>query len=916
VTRVLDVVTACVVGCATVDDVRLGLLGPPTLLVGGRAVDVETRKAIALLAYVVVEGPQRRDTLDALLWPTSDARRARQALRRTLSALRKVLPDGALADGDDVALAVAVGTDLARADELFRGDVLEGLHFRDADPFEHWRRDTAQRIGRRHARLLERWCNLHVAAHEFGAAVEVARRRLALDPLHEPSHQQLMLLHAWQGDRAAAARQFAACTRVLDEELGVAPLPRTVALDRAVRAGTVDPPPARTPSVAPAPAADAATNTRGASEDARHPGARTQAPPPAPLVGRDVQLAEVLDLCRVCTTDGAVAMLVGEAGIGKTRLADEVVAAVEGPLVRVTANRGEASLAYAPVAAALRRGADAIEHLDESVVAEVARLVPDAVDVRPPAAGLDSPAARTRFVGACATALLEPLSRGDGPGLLVVEDLDEADRETRELVAYVTRRLEGRPVLLLVTCREAVRGIEPRLRLDLERLTRDEVAELAAARDARDVADRLHAESEGVPFLVVSYLDARTAGDDGWALPADGRDLVRGRLGRLDEVARQVLAAAAILGAGHGTELLEQVSGRSEDEVVGAVEQLAASGIVAVDDDGDCRLTHDKLRTVVLDDTSPVRRRLLHRRAAVALAASSPPVAAATLAHHLERAGREEEAATAHGEAGRHAARLYANDDAIAHCEAALAMGHPDHVGLLLLLGDLRVRTGDYAGAAQRYTRASAHAADPALVEQRLGALAVRRGHDEVAVAHLRRALDAGPTGELLVRTLAPLAQALSRRGELADAAAVAARAVAAADDVEGGTAAIAHNVAGLVARRRGDLAAARSHLRASLAAAHGPEQRAAALNNLAHVLGEAGELDEALVVAREALSAGLAAGDRHREAALLSNLADLLHAHGRTQEALELQGRAAERFAGVGETPTLTPEIWRLVDW
>jgi DNA-binding SARP family transcriptional activator len=238
--------------------IRLEQLGPPTLLVDGQPVDVETRKALAVLARVVVDGPQRRDTLDALLWPSSDGRRARQALRRTLSAIRKALPDGVLTEGDDVELAEPVHTDLADVDRLVgdkvttrdpamlataaalhRGEFLAGLHFRDADAFEHWRRDTAQQQQRRHVRILERWCHVLVATHDFDTAIDIARQRLALDPLHEPSHQQLMLLYAWQGNRSAAARQYAECIRVLDEELGVAPLPRTAALDRAVRAGTV-----------------------------------------------------------------------------------------------------------------------------------------------------------------------------------------------------------------------------------------------------------------------------------------------------------------------------------------------------------------------------------------------------------------------------------------------------------------------------------------------------------------------------------------------------------------------------------------------------------------------------------------------------------------------------------------------------
>jgi len=905
------------------DTIRLELLGPPTLLVGGLPVDVETRKALAVLARIVVEGPQQRDTLDALLWPESDARRARQALRRTLSAIRKALPDGALDEGDDVALAAPIDTDLADIERLVgsagtagdatmlaaaaglhRGEFLEGLRFRDGDAFEHWRRDTAQQIDRRYVSLLERWCRILVAQHDFDGAIDIARRRLALDPLHEPSHQQLMLLHAWQGNRAEATRQYGQCVRLLDEELGVAPLPKTAALDRAVRAGVVEPPPRTDP--APGVGDHGPATVRPAP----------QPPPNTPFVGRDEQLAALVDQWDRCREGGRTALVVGEAGIGKTRLAEELIAAVAAPVVRLTARRDAAALAYAPVVAALRSATTALRRLDDTTRSEIARLAPDATGMPPPAEGLSSAADRTRFVDACATALLTLLREAEQPGILVVEDLDQADQETRELIVHLTTQLTGHLVLVLITCREAPVGLDVRLRLDLPRLTRGQVGVLAASRDAEAVADRLHDESEGVPFLIVSYLDAHTDGDADWALPVAGRDLVRRRLDQLDEVSRQVLAAGAVLGGPQSTDLLQRVSGRSPDEVVEAVEALTAAGIVTVDGDGLCALTHDKLRTVVLEETSAVRRRLLHSRAADVLLALPETVAAATLAQHLAQAGREREAATAHAEAGRRATRLYANAEAIEHCERALASGHDDQAGLLLLLGDLRMRAGDYAGAEQRYVRASAHAASTAVVEQRLGALALRRGDVEVARQRLELALEAGPTGDLLVRTLAPLAQVLARRGELDAAAELAERAVLAADGLRPTAAAVAHNVAGLVARRRGDRGEARRHLRASLATAERAEHRAAALNNLAQVLGEDGSSEEALVLAHEALEAGRATGDRHREAALLSNLADLLHAAGRTTEAIALQREAAERFAGVGDTPTTSPEIWRLVDW
>jgi DNA-binding SARP family transcriptional activator/tetratricopeptide (TPR) repeat protein len=906
------------------ETVRLDLLGPPVLRVAGEQQAVETRKALGLLAYVVVEGPQDRGALDGLFWPESDAQRARATLRRTLTALRRVLPSGVLADGDEVALAAPIDVDLdeverllgdgratqdpatlAAADALHRGEFLAGLWFRDADPFEHWRRDTAEYLSRRHARLLEGWCGVHVARGEFPEAIEVAGRRLAMDPLHEAAHQQLMLLHAWRGDRAAAARQYATCARVLDEELGVAPLPRTTALDRAIRAGTVEPPPRTAPDPAPAPVRELVE-------------VRSVAPAEVPFVGRGHELGQLGALHRGRTDDGALALVVGEAGIGKTRLVAELAAAVDAPLVRLEARAGEASLAYAPVTAALRTIAPDVRELEGAVRTELARLAPDVAGIPAPSEPLHSPGARTRLLDACATAVTAPLVGGETPGLLVVEDLDQADAETLQLVAYLARRLSGRPILVVVTCREAVDLPHVDLRLDLPRLAVDDIRQLATARGAAEAADRLHRESEGVPFLVVSYLAALTAGATGWELPGGWHELVRSRLERLDEVARQVLAAAAVLGGAPTLDVLGHVSGRAEDELVDAVEALTAAGVLMLGEDGTCRLTHDKLRTVVLDDLSPVRRRLLHRRAADGLARSPIPVPAATLAHHLGEAGQEAEAAAAHARAGTRAAELYANDAAIDHLETALALGHGEAAALLLTLGDLHVRTGQYPTAANRYTRAGSRGAALDVVEERLGALALRRGDDDAAEAHLAAALTADPPTERRVVVLAELAQAQIQRGDLAAAAERAVEAVALADteEVPRAARARAHNVAGLVARRRGQLGDARRHLQASLAVAPGAEQRAAALNNLALVLGEDGELDEALVVARDALEAGRAASDRHREAALLSNLADLLHAAGRTEEALGLQGEAAERFAGVDEAPTTSPEIWRLVDW
>jgi hypothetical protein len=155
------------------------------------------------------------------------------------------------------------------------------------------------------------------------------------------------------------------------------------------------------------------------------------------------------------------------AGIGKSRLATELVEAVDGPVVRIEARAGEASLAYAPVTAALRTIAPHVRGLDDPVRTELARLAPDVAGIPAPAEPLQSPGARTRLLDACAAALTAALTHGDGPALLLVEDLDQADAETQQLIAYLARRLTGRSILVVVTCRETVDLPHLDLRLDL-----------------------------------------------------------------------------------------------------------------------------------------------------------------------------------------------------------------------------------------------------------------------------------------------------------------------------------------------------------------------------------------------------------------------------------------------------------------
>lgn len=232
---------------------RVSLLGAPSIEVGRKRIETDTRKATALLAYLAVsEQPQRRATLAALLWPDSDEAKARGALRRTLSVLRSALGDRwLLADGETIDLdrkdltvdvtefrrAVREGRP-ADAIGLRRGDFLQGFSLRDSPQFDDWQAAEADALRTDFGDALRRLAAAAERDGDVGSAIAHTKRHLALDPFHEPAHRELMRLYARSGDRAAALRQYREAARLLDQELGVAPAAETRALHDAIEAGT------------------------------------------------------------------------------------------------------------------------------------------------------------------------------------------------------------------------------------------------------------------------------------------------------------------------------------------------------------------------------------------------------------------------------------------------------------------------------------------------------------------------------------------------------------------------------------------------------------------------------------------------------------------------------------------------------
>ncbi|MDQ3678539.1 MAG: hypothetical protein M3401_17370, partial [Actinomycetota bacterium] len=229
---------------------EITLLGPPRVTRDGEPVIFETRKAMALLAHLALtQHPRPREALCELLYPGQNPERARGALRRTLSTLRKGIGEEWIdTAGDSIALRRGPGLDLdverfrARAADdasqqhleeavaLFSDGFLDGFWLRDSPEFEDWQLGESGTLERELASALRRLVEQLVARGDVEQAIPRARRWLELDPLHEPAHRELIRLYAWSGDRAAAIEQYRRCVRTLSQELGVAPLEETATL--------------------------------------------------------------------------------------------------------------------------------------------------------------------------------------------------------------------------------------------------------------------------------------------------------------------------------------------------------------------------------------------------------------------------------------------------------------------------------------------------------------------------------------------------------------------------------------------------------------------------------------------------------------------------------------------------------------
>lgn len=393
------------------------------------------------------------------------------------------------------------------------------------------------------------------------------------------------------------------------------------------------------------------------------------------FIGRLPEMATLTDaLARARTGDPAVVLVGGEAGIGKSRIVDEVAdlargrgdLVLEGGCISLGSDEG---LPFAPIAEALR---GLIRHVDRATLAglvdpatrELARLVPELIAGDDAGPSADSPPewAQTRLFEGFLT-LLARLGQRQTV-VLTVEDLHWADRSTRDLIAFVARHLRDERVLVLATFRSdelhrrhplkpwlAEMGRLARVdHLDLGRFDVEEVrAQLAAILDrvaSPRLVDLIAQRSEGNPFFAEELLAADSASGQ-TPLPGRLKDVLLARMGSVSETTRRLLGAASVAGGSIDQELLGTVLQFEEAVTTAALEEAVSSHLIVPAEDEPIvtyAFRHALLGEAVYDDLLASERRRLHAGFAGALDARGVPDGAAgashlaALAHHATAA--------------------------------------------------------------------------------------------------------------------------------------------------------------------------------------------------------------------------------------------------------------------------------------
>jgi DNA-binding SARP family transcriptional activator len=683
----------------------------------------------------------------------------------------------ALAAGNPAKAAQQLGAALA----LWRGPPLADL------AYERFAQNEIARLQELHLAALEERLDADLALGRHADLCGELEALVAEHPLRERLRGQLMLALYRSGRQADSLETYQDARTALTEELGIEPSRDLQELQQAILHQD--------------PALDHVGLDEAPAEPAR-----------GLFVGRGRELAELSGaLDDALSGAGRVVLLIGEPGVGKTRLADELIARARVRGARVMVGRcweAGGAPAYWPWVQSLRAHVRETEpHVLRAQLgvgaAELAQLLPELRELfsdlpEPPAP--ESEGTRFRLFEAVSSLLRS--ATGDRPLVLMLDDLHAADEPSLLLLQFVAREIADSPLLMIC----AFRDVDPAMRdplvsalaelvrephttqIALSGLSQDDVAEYIQLSTGIQPSPRLveavHTETEGNPLFVaeaVRLLDAEDQIADRDAhlrIPPGVRAVIDRRVGRLSERCRSLLVTASVLGREFGLDALVRLTEHPRDQLMDALGEASAERIVGdvPGSPGRLRFGHALIRDTLYDELAPAHRMQIHQEAAEALEEVhshdlAPHLAELALHYHAAApAGGAEKAIEYARSAGDQAASQLAYEEAARLYEMALTMvDRPsDRCDLLLAIGDARARAGDSPASKEAF-REAAELAEERTLSERLARAALGYGgriiwerqlDDERLVPLLERALAAlgGDDSPLRVRLLARLA--------------------------------------------------------------------------------------------------------------------------------------------------------------
>jgi len=713
---------------------------------------MHSRRLQTLTSYLLLHrnSPQSRQYIAFTFWPDSNESQALTNLRQALHLLRQAIPD---ADSflqinnrtvqwkpdSNFTLDVAEFESLIHQAESYKTIKSNRNHFADLlekavevyrgdlfpQCYEPWIEPYRNKSREQFITALVRLIEDFEGKRFYQKAIYYAERLLTTDKLREKTYLDLMRLHALNNDRAGSIKTYKLCEQILKKELDFLP---GAELREFYEQITND--------------NHQATGLKKEDKESKEK--------KMPLVGRQNEWKRLQEIWKDVTGGNSHFVVIsGEAGIGKTRLALEMVHWASNQNYITASARcytAENTLAYSPVNEWLR--AEPVRNklcrLDPVYLSEVSRILPDLLiaypELSPPQAIQDS-WQRRNFLEALSKAILI----SDHPMLLFIDDLQWCDEETLEWIHFLLSHTENRALLVLGTTRieevdkeHPLRAIARSLQregkiteIELAPLNAFETGILAEQTYGDELEDemrkKLYEETEGNPFFLIEsiytlmdesdaeenfdFLSRLTKIDRKQSLlPNRVQNVIRSRFAMLSDEARSVASTASAIGRSFTFGVLQKITGRNEEELRVLLEELLLRRILRGQNEELLDFCHDKIREFAYASLQTHEKTRLHQKMADVLLnihGINADAVSSQVAYHFDKAGNAEEAIRYYEIAADHVKQFYALREASRLLKRALELladrgkdasekPDPRELSIRLKLGPMLVATQGY----------------------------------------------------------------------------------------------------------------------------------------------------------------------------------------------------------------------------